>query len=68
MASIATKERAQFVFEIGTKKRLDRIARHYGLSCTKLIENWTRQMASEIAAKQERKAKKVLIARYQHHR
>jgi hypothetical protein len=60
------KERVQFIFEIGTKKRLERISRHYGLSATKLIEKLTRQMASEIADKQERKAKKALISRYQH--
>jgi hypothetical protein len=36
------KERAQFIFEIGTKKRLARIARHHGLSVTALIERWSR--------------------------
>jgi hypothetical protein len=46
------KERAQFIFEIGTKKRLERIARHYGyLSATVLIERWAAQVASEVAGK-----------------
>jgi hypothetical protein len=59
------KERAQFIFEIGTKKRLDRIARHYGyLSATALIEQWVAQVASEVTEKKKQKAKKALIARY----
>jgi hypothetical protein len=61
------KERAQFIFEIGTKKRLERIARHYGyLSTTALIEQWTAQVASEVAEKEEKKARKALTARYKH--
>jgi hypothetical protein len=60
------KERAQFIFAIGTKKRLARIARHYGLSATALIEQWTRQEASEIAEQKERKAKKAITDRYKH--
>ena len=60
------KERAQFIFEIGTKKRLERIARHYGyLSATALIEQWAAQVASEVAEKEE-KAKKALTTRYKH--
>ena len=61
------KERAQFIFEIGTKKRLERIARHYGyLSATALIEQWAVQVASEVAEKEEQKAKKALTTRYEH--
>jgi hypothetical protein len=61
------KERAQFIFEIGTKKRLERIARHYGyLSATALIEQWAAQVASEVAEKEEQKAKKAITARYEH--
>ena len=61
------KERAQFIFEIGTKKRLERIALHYGyLSATALIEQWAAQVASEVAEKEEREAKKAITARYKH--
>ena len=61
------KERAQFIFEIGTKKRLERIARHYGyLSRIALIEQWAAQVASEVAEKEEQKAKKALTTRYKH--
>jgi hypothetical protein len=60
------KERAQFIFEIGTKKRLERIARHYGLSATVLIQQWAAQVASEVAEKEEQKAKKALTTRYKH--
>lgn len=61
------KERAQFVFEIGTKKRLGRITRHYGYpSATALIEQWAAEVASEVAEKEEQKAKKEIIARYKH--
>ena len=61
------KERAQFIFEIGTKKRLARIARHYGyLSATALIERWAAQVASEVAEKAEQKAKKEITTRYKH--
>ena len=61
------KERAQFMFEIGTKKRLARIARHYGyLSATALIEQWAAQVASEVAEKEEQKAKKEITTRYKH--
>jgi hypothetical protein len=59
------KERAQFMFEIGTKKRLARSARHHGyLSATALIERWAAQVASEVAEKEEQKAKKEITARY----
>jgi hypothetical protein len=61
------KERAQFIFEIGTKKRLERIPRHYGyLSATALIEQWAARVASEVAEKEEQKAKKALTSRYKH--
>lgn len=61
------KERAQFIFGIGTKKRLERIARHYGyLSATALIEQWAAQVASEVAEKEEQKAKKEITTRYKH--
>jgi hypothetical protein len=52
------KERAQFIFEIGRRKRLERIARHYGYLYA--------QMASEVAEKEEQKAKKALTSRYKH--
>lgn len=58
------KERANFVFKVGTKKRLARIARHYGLSPTVLIEQWSAQMASELAQKKEQDAKRAVISRY----
>jgi hypothetical protein len=60
------KERAQFIFAVGTKKRLARIARHHGLTPTKFIEQWTRQMASDIAEKQERQARKAIVSRFKH--
>lgn len=61
------KERAQFIFGIGTKKRLEKIARHYGyLSATVLIEQWAAQVASEVAEKEEQKAKKEITTRYKH--
>jgi hypothetical protein len=60
------KERIQFVFEVGTKKRLQRIARHHSLSATRLIEQWTRQTASEIADQKEREARRAITARYKH--
>ena len=50
-----------------TKKRLARIARHYGyLSATALIEQWAAQVASEVAEKEEQKAKKEITTRYKH--
>jgi hypothetical protein len=58
------KERAQFIFAVGTKKRLARVARHYGLTPTRLIEQWSRQMASEIADQKEREARRAITARY----
>jgi hypothetical protein len=55
------------IFEIGTKKRLERIARHYGyLSATALIEQWAAQMASKVAEKEKQKAEKEITARYEH--
>ncbi len=55
------KERVQFVFAIGTKKRLDRIARYYDLSATALIEQWARREARNLAEKAERKARRAII-------
>jgi hypothetical protein len=60
------KERAEFIFEIGTKKRLGRIAHHYGLSATALIEQWAAQVAGEVAEKGKREQKKVITTRYEH--
>lgn len=61
------KERAQFTFEMGTKRRLERIACHYGYpSATALIEQWAAQVASDVAEREEQEAKKRIIARYEH--
>ena len=60
------KERAQFIFAVGTKKRLARVARHYGVTPTKLIEQWTRRMASEIAEQKGREARKAIVPRFKH--
>lgn len=60
------KERAQFMFEKGTKRRLERIACHYGYpSATALIEQWAAQVASDVAEREEQEAKKQIIARYE---
>jgi hypothetical protein len=59
------KERVQFVFAIGTKKRLDRIARYYDLSATTLIEQWARREARDLAEKSERKAGRAIISSYE---
>ena len=56
------KERAQFMFEMGTKRRLERIARHYGYpSATALIEQWAAQVASDVAEREERKLRNKLL-------
>ena len=48
-------------------RKRERIARHYGyLSATALIEQWAAQVASEVAEKEEQKAKKALTTRYKH--
>jgi hypothetical protein len=61
------KERAQFTFEMGTKRRLERIACHYGYpSATALIEQWAAQVASDVAEREEQEAKNRIIARYEH--
>jgi len=60
------KERAQFIFAVGTKKRLARVARHYGVTPTKLIEQLTRRMASEIAEQKGREARKAIVSRSKH--
>jgi hypothetical protein len=40
---------------------------HYGyLSATTLIEQWAAQVASEVAEKEEQKARKAIAARYKH--
>jgi hypothetical protein len=60
------KERAQFVFAVGTKKRLGRIARHYRYpSATALIERWAVLAASKVA-EQEQQARKEPGTSYEH--
>jgi hypothetical protein len=59
------KERAQFVFDVGTKKRLAKIAAHFGYkSSTDLIEQWAMQTVSDIDEGEERKTKEQIIRRH----
>ncbi len=56
------KESAHFVFEVGTKKRLAKIAAQYGYkSSTALIERWAKQTVSEIDDATERAAKAAIL-------
>jgi GH25 family lysozyme M1 (1,4-beta-N-acetylmuramidase) len=66
-ASKSIKSALSSYLESARKKRLERIARHYCyLSATALIEQWAAQVASEVAEKEEQKAKKEITTRYKH--
>jgi hypothetical protein len=57
-------KRAQFIFDVGAKRRRARIARRCRLSVTAVIEQRSAQVAGEIAQTKEHEAKKTIIARY----